>query len=414
MPLTQTQIKNGWKVVKMGEVLEPAKTTIKKGDVYDSVPMELISSGKKFPERFEQKTFSGSGTRFSNGDTLFARITPCLQNRKIVQVKNLKNGVGFGSTEYFIFRAKENVSNKDYIYYLATSDEIVKPAIKSMVGASGRQRVNESVVRDIKIKFPPLPTQEKIANVLSAYDDLIENNDKRIKVLEAMAQKLYTEWFVNFKFPGHESVKMVDSGHPDFGMMPEGWEVRSLSEIGKVITGKTPSTTNKKFFNGEILFIKTPDIHGNIFIINSDQTLSDLGADSQKSKTLPEKTIFVSCIGTLGSVGITSKLSQTNQQINAVLLNNVEDYIFLYFFLGSSKKQLINLGSNGATMGNVNKDKFEKIELLVPERTVLNIYNKNVSPHFEQILNLQKQNQNLKKSRDFLIPQLVGGRVEVK
>ncbi len=188
MELTQTQIKNGWKVVKLGEVLEPAKTHILKGVEYDSIPMELISSGKKFPEKFERKVFSGSGTKFQNDDVLFARITPCLQNKKIAKVKNLYNGVGFGSTEYFVFRAKENVSNSDFIYYLATDDQIVEPAIKSMVGASGRQRANETVVRSIEIAFPPLPTQNRIAEVLSAYDDLIENNERRIKILEQMAQ----------------------------------------------------------------------------------------------------------------------------------------------------------------------------------------------------------------------------------
>ncbi len=393
MPLTQTQIKNGWKVVKLGEVA-------------------TFNYGKSLPERDrvagDFPVYASAG-RVGTHNSFLTKSPAIVVGRKgnVGATYFVKDNFYTIDTAYFIQESKNY--NLKYLYY-----QLGTLHLKELNTDSAVPGLNREVAYAQLINLPPLPTQEKIANVLSAYDDLIENNYKRIKVLEAMAQKLYTEWFVNFKFPGYEKVKMVDSGHHDFGMVPEGWEVKSLSKIGKVITGKTPSTTNKKFFNGEILFIKTPDIHGNVFIINSGQTLSDSGADSQKSKTLPAKTVFVSCIGTLGSVGITSKPSQTNQQINAVLLNNVEDYIFLYFFLVSSKKQLVNLGSNGATMGNLNKDKFEKIEIILPKRKILDMYNQNVSLYFEQILNLQKQNQNLKKSRDFLVPQLVGGRVEVR
>ncbi len=393
MQLTQSQIKNGWKVVKLGEIA-------------------TFNYGKSLPERNriagDFPVYASAG-KVGTHSSFLTKAPAIVVGRKgnVGATYFVKENFYTIDTAYFIEENKNY--NLKYLYY-----QLGILHLKELNTDSAVPGLNREVVYAQLINLPPLATQEKIAGVLGAYDDLIENNDKRIKVLEAMAQKLYTEWFVNFKFPGYQKVKMVDSGHPDFGMIPEGWEVKSISEIGKVITGKTPSTANRNFFDGNILFIKTPDIHGNIFIINSDQTLSDLGVDSQKTKTLPEKTVFVSCIGTLGSVAITSKPSQTNQQINAVILNNPQDYIFLYFFLTSSKKQLINLGSNGATMGNVNKDKFEKIELLVPSRKCLADYNQSVIPYFDKILNLQKQNQNLKKSRDFLIPQLVGGRVEIK
>ncbi len=188
------------------------------------------------------------------------------------------------------------------------------------------------ILHNLHIVVPELSEQRKIASLLSAYDDLLENNEKRIKILEEMAQRLYAEWFVKFKFPGHEKVMMVDSG-TEFGMIPEGWNVKKIKEIGKVVTGKTPSTTKTEYFGQDICFIKTPDMHGNIFLLNTTQKLSELGAESQKSKTLPIKTVFVSCIGTLGAVAITSELSQTNQQINSTILDDRDDYIMFYFFL---------------------------------------------------------------------------------
>lgn len=206
---------------------------------------------------------------------------------------------------------------------------------------------------------------------------------------------------------------MVDSG-TEYGMIPDGWEVKKLKDIGKVITGKTPSTSNLENFNGEVLFIKTPDIHGNIFVLETEQTLSEIGVKTQSSKLLPEKTVFVSCIGTLGIVGITSKVSQTNQQINALILNDSSDYCFFFFFVKSLKQKLIGLGSNGVTMGNVNKDKFENIKILYPTPEIRRAFYKITNSYFEEIFSLQKQNINLSKTRDLLIPQLVTGNKELK
>ncbi len=264
-------------------------------------------------------------------------------------------------------------------------------------------------LKSIEIDLPDLSTQSCIASVLSAYDDLIENNEKRIKALEEMAQLLYTEWFVKFKFPGHEKVKMVDSG-TEYGLIPEGWEVKTLKDVGKAVTGKTPPTENVQNFDGDILFIKTPDIHGNLFVLETEQTLSEIGARTQSLKLLPEKTVFISCIGTLGVVGITSKPSQTNQQINALILNDSSDYCFFYLFAKSLKHKLVGLGSNGATMGNVNKDKFENINIIYPTEKTRNLFFKVASNLFDEILLLQKNNKKLSKTRDLLIPQLVTGK----
>lgn len=326
---------------------------------------------------------------------------------------------------------KFNGINGKWLYYWLLSPQGKAELNKCTIGSS-QKAYTINLLYGLQINLPDIQTQSRIASVLSAYDDFIENNEKRIRALEEMAQLLYAEWFVKYNFAGcddmgmdvethcnaslqqaRDNAHMVDSG-TEYGMIPEGWEVKKLKEIGKVITGKTPPTNNLNNFNGEILFIKTPDIHGNIFVLGTEQTLSEIGMKTQSSKLLPEKTVFISCIGTLGVVGITSKPSQTNQQINSLLLNNKNDYIMFYFFAKSLKQKLVGLGSNGSTMGNVNKDKFENINILYPAEEVRNLFFEATENLFDEILSLQKQNNNLSKTRDLLIPQLVTGKRALK
>lgn len=164
------------------------------------------------------------GTKFKNGDTIMARITPCLENGKTAMVNILDdNEIGFGSTEYIVFRAKNNITDPYFVYYLVTSDCIRNPAIKSMVGSSGRQRVQTDVVANLSIKLPPLPTQQKIAAILSSLDNKIELNNKIITNLEQQAGALFKNWFVDFE--------------PFGGKMPDGWKVGKLSEIADYLNG---------------------------------------------------------------------------------------------------------------------------------------------------------------------------------
>ncbi len=199
------------------------------------VPMAAITPGQRRALPTEIRASKGSGSKFSTGDTLFARITPCLENGKIAQYFGVSKSKG--STEIFVLRAREGVAFCDFVYYFALQKDFRNVAVKSMSGASGRQRADIQALKDYPCSFPDLPTQRKIAGILSAYDDLIENNLRRIKILEEMAQSLYREWFVHFRFPGHESVKMVDSS---LGSIPEGWEVNKLGDIAEDVRRGVP------------------------------------------------------------------------------------------------------------------------------------------------------------------------------
>lgn len=191
-------MKSEWTKKMLSDIADfNPRETIKKGAIAKKIPMDVLRPFYRDIPYYVEECFSG-GTKFRNGDTIMARITPCLENGKTAQVSILNDGeVGFGSTEYIVFRAKEGIADKDYLYYLVCSPEVREPAIKSMVGSSGRQRVQTDVVKNLEIDVPSLVEQEKIGSFLKAFDDKIALNDRINKNLADLVQTLYKEQFGN-------------------------------------------------------------------------------------------------------------------------------------------------------------------------------------------------------------------------
>jgi len=273
-------------------------------------------------------------------------------------------------------------------------------------GGASVPTLNRNILNNIKIPLPPLPTQQRIAAILSAYDDLIENNRRRITLLEDSAQLLYKEWFVKFQFPGHEKVKVKNG-------LPEGWERKKIGEVGNVITGKTPSTQDSSNYGGDILFIKTPDFHSGIFVIDTETKLTEKGASTQQNKFVPANTILTACIGNgLGVVSMTSKKSQFNQQINGFISYDSQYLYYFYITFCGLKSKLESIGAS-ATMPNVNKSVFEGIEINIPSKSIAYNFHELANPIFKQIHVLQVQTQKLREARNILLPKLMNGTIEV-
>lgn len=316
-------------------------------------------------------------------------------------VKDEKFGI---SSSVAIFRSKGEIIPLYLFYYLKS--ETLKSEINSIKGGVAQGFMSLSKLGSLSIYYPSsIKRQHRIATILSRYDDLIENYQRQIKLLEEAAQRLYKEWFVDFRFPGHESTKFVNG-------IPEGWEKKKIFELGKVITGKTPSTAIKANYGGNIPFITIPDMHSGIYPTSS-QTLSKRGAESQSGKYIPENSLMVSCIGTAGLVCITETLCQTNQQINSLVLDNNSELYYMYFTFLSLKEHLNNIGSNGATMTNVNKSKFEDIEVTIPIDSLIFTFNDITINIFNKIKNLSHQIRSLTEARDRLLPKLMNGEIEV-
>lgn len=191
-------MKSDWQVKKLSDIVEFNPTErLPKGAIAKKIPMDILQPFTKDIFQYELQPYNG-GAKFRNGDTIMARITPCLENGKVSKVNILtKDEVGFGSTEYIVLRAIPNVSDPDFIYYLTISDFVRAPAIKSMVGSSGRQRVQQNVLETLKLPLPPYDEQKKIAAILSALDEKIAINREINDNLQQQAMALFKKWFVD-------------------------------------------------------------------------------------------------------------------------------------------------------------------------------------------------------------------------
>ena len=272
--------------------------------------------------------------------------------------------------------------------------------------SSTRGSITTTALKNLSFKYPDLPSQKRIVDILSTYDDLIENNNRRIALLEKAAQELYKEWFVRFRFPGYENAKFENG-------LPNGWTVKKLADYGKVETGKTPSTEVVENYGDYIMFVKTPDMHGNMFTIQTGEYLSQQGHNCQPKKLLPANSIMVSCIGTGGVVSINAEPAHTNQQINSIILNNSIFLEWIFFTCESLKETIELFGATGATMTNLSKGKFEKLKVIEPTENLILLFHDKVQPFFDEIRSLMYQNQNLIKQRDLLLPRLMSGKLEV-
>ncbi len=372
---------------------------LERGKEYPFIPMDVVDGQHKFPLEVKRKSFSGGGAKFANGDTIFARITPCLENGKIAMVKDLEEGVGFGSTEFFVFRGKDRVSDSDFVYYLSCTDTIRDPAVKSMVGASGRQRADKAVVDNVQVLAPTLPQQQQIANVLSAYDDLIENNTKRIKILEEMAQAIYKEWFVYFRFPGHEKVKMIDS-KTEFGKIPERWELKDLGQVVENYDSKRRPISK----------MKREKMRGDIPYYGAAKIIDYVNDHIFDGKYL--------LMAEDGSV-ITKSGNPVLQFVNEKFWANNHTHIlqglevsteYLYLSLTSFPIQGY---ITGVAQPKINQENLNRIPILIPENKIAQKFSEFIEPIFEEFWTFQGVIIKLQKARDLLLPKLVNGEIEV-
>ena len=299
----------------------------------------------------------------------------------------------------------EDILLQEFIYYALQEKSFYEEAVSRATGAA-QPDLSHGAFNSIQIYLPPIESQRKITDILNAYDILIENNKKQIKLLEEAAERLYREWFVDLHFPGYENTEIIDG-------VPEGWKKQKISEFGEIITGKTPSTTKEQYYGGNIPFVKIPDMHNCVYPIVTESTLTTEGANTQKNKFIPKNGIMVSCIATVGLVNIAIEPCQTNQQINSIVLHDERDLYYTYFTMKRLKALLEGVGSNGATMTNVNKTKFGNLEVLYPSNNLRKDYFDYCKPIFEKIYALSVGVHKLSQVRDGLLPKLMSGEIEV-
>lgn len=280
--------------------------------------------------------------------------------------------------------------------------------VNSFDTGATRGNINAKTYGDMEIELPSRKVQDKIVSILSSLDRKIELNNKINADLEEMAQAIFKNWFVDFE--PFKDGKFVDS---ELGMIPEGWKVGCLGDMGAVVCGKTPSKSNSNYYGGDIPFIKIPDMHGNVFVENSEDRLTEEGSLSQIKKFIPPYSLMVSCIATVGLVSINTKPSHTNQQINTVIPHNKSALFYLYQYIKNNEELLKNMGRGGTTTLNVNTRSFSNIRLLIPSEIALEQFHRVVEGLFKKIeLNLH-ESRTLSLLRDTLLPRLMSGELEV-
>lgn len=400
---------------------------LNRNEKYEFVEMADLVPGDRYVFSKNKKVFNGSFSKFSNKDTLMAKITPCLENGKISQY--IGTNKAFGSTEFNIFREKENVSDANYLYYLVSSTIVKDPAIKSMSGATGRQRANLDEIKQIEVPEISLKNQRKIAKILSHYDDLIENNNKRIKILEEMAQKIYKEWFVDFKFPGYETATFKQT---DLGKIPSDWNSKPIGELLEhKIGGGWGNEEQSDKYTESAYVIRGADIpngrEGNI----QNCPLRYHTKSNIKTRLLQANDIVFEVSG--GSKGQPVGRALL---LNKNLFNQFNDNVICASFcklLRTDAKQilpeivylhLLNIYNNGEiekyqtqSTGIINfKFTFflESEQILVPSNNIQELFKKIIVPIFDEISLLGYKNQTLKQTRDLLLPRLISGEIDVE
>ncbi len=294
--------------------------------------------------------------------------------------KSLVPNIEFLNSEFLYYWLKANI---DYLQQLGTGTTFAE--------------ISGSVVKDIDIFLPPLEEQKAIAEVLSSFDDKIDLLHCQNKTLEDLAQTLFRQWFI-------EEAK-------------EEWEIVTLGDLGKVVTGKTPSTNNEEYWGDDIPFITPTDFKNyNKYAFTSDRRLSFLGKDKVRNSVIPKNSILVTCIGSdMGKVVITQNECVTNQQINSLVLSNdnlLNEYVFQY--LKSIYPLLRAIALGGTTMPIINKTDFENIEIGLPTHKILEEFQQLTSFSNKKIMQNTKQIQTLENLRDTLLPKLLSGEVRVK
>lgn len=380
-----------WFEKRMDEIADfNPRESIPKGTIAKKITMDKLQPFSRDVPGFEMEAFSG-GTKFRNGDTIMARITPCLENGKTAKVDVLnENEVGFGSTEYIVFRAKEG-NDPDFVYYLVASPEVREPAIKSMVGSSGRQRVQTDVVQGLKVRVPDLEGQRAIAGILKTLDDKIAANRRVNDNLLQQAQSIFTQEFLS-----------LDG-------VPDGWQESSLLGIADYLNGLAMQKYRPKDDEQGLPVLKIKELRQ-----GSCDSNSELCSPSIKQEYIVhDGDVIFSWSGSLlvdlwcgGTCGL-------NQHLFKVTSSTYDKW-FYYAWTNHHLQKFAAIAADMATtMGHIKREELSKAEVLIPSQSDYDRIGGLLSPLYELVIANRIENRKLASLRDELLPQLMSGQLDV-
>ena len=396
--------------------------SFEKGKVYPFVEMAAVDPEARSVRESEYRAFKSGGARFAPGDTLMARITPCLENGKIARFHPSDNtSIGFGSTEFIVIRGKEGVTTDDFAYYLTKWVEFRNFAIGQMTGSSGRQRVPADSLAGFEVNIPPLPAQQRIADVLGKIDDKIELNRRTNRTLEKMAAAIFKSWFIDFD-PVHAKAQGRAPNLPaeiadifpdafedsDLGPIPEGWDVKSLDEIADYLNGlacqKHPPVEGQK----SLPVIKIRELRQGV-TGNSDRA----SVDVPPKYIVEDGDVLFSWSGSL----LVSIWCGGRGLLNQHVFKVTSTHFPKWYFYQATKHHLDEFqriaSDKATTMGHIKRHHLTDAKMATPDKKLIEKGTEVLGTMLDRRINALKQARILTLIRDTLLPKLLSGEIEL-
>lgn len=368
----------------------------------ECVDEKYLSLAERYHVRPGDVLISLTGSHMSQPNSVVGRVArhsadhpECLLNQRVGKV---------------IIRDSSK-SDLCFLYYALSEQDAVRAIAMKAHGAANQANVSPAQVESVEIPLPPQPVQQRIAGILSAYDDLIETNQRRIKILESMARTLYCEWFVHFRFPGQEYHPRVPS---PLGDIPKGWQVKRVGDVFQTVLGGTPSRARPEFWEGgTVPWINSGKVN-DLRITEASEFITALALEKSAAKVMPVGTTVLAITGaTLGQVSYLEIETTANQSVVGIVDPTELRSEWIYLTVRERIEGIIKHASGGAQQ-HINKEIVNDVLVGLPPASLAKDFKQVVAPMFREVATLLFQIQNLRRTRDLLLPRLVSGQIDVE
>lgn len=377
----------GYKMVNMGELFA--------NDRIGNIPMDRVPLNEK--EIID--------CTLVEGDLLFARQSLVLEGAgKCSYILDASETTTFES-HLIRVRLDKAKAVPLFYYYLFSSPY---SGISTIVQQCAQAGIRGSELGNLEVLYPEPDKQYEIAKVLGTYDDAIENNRRRMALLEESARLLYEEWFVRLRFPGHEHTPISHG-------IPQGWERHRIGDVAECVGGGTPSTKVSNYWDdGDISWVTPTDVTRNdhFVLLDSQKRITEAGLQNSSAKVVPPHAVLMTSRASVGFFAVAGREVCTNQGFISVVPHDAIFSNFILFQLSHRVEEIRGMAS-GSTFPEVSRGKFREFLIQVPPRRIVADFDEQASMFLKQIRILKLQNQKLRAARDLLLPRLMSGEIEV-
>lgn len=380
----------GMKVINVTNILGDGNVDVSNTDKYISIN-EFEESYSHFAIDSGDIVVASSGNTYGKVGRIFDNHLPLMMNTSVVR-----------------FHSNDTSRLDDGFLYVFLRSRQFRNQIERFVTGGAQPNFGPTHIKKMWISLPPISIQKKIGKVVNSYDDLIETNRRRIELLEQAARLLYKEWFVHFRFPGHEHVKIVDG-------VPEGWERKLFRDVCETVGGGTPSTKVLEYWeNGDITWVTPTDVTRNkcLALLDSRTRITEAGLRSSSAKLVPPNTILMTSRASIGYFALVDREVCTNQGFINILPN--EGFLRMYLLQNLiSRVDEIRAHAGGSTYPEISKGKFRTLPIIMPDKSLLKQFSETAEVILSQTRVLLRQISVLERARDLLLPRLMNGEIAI-